>query len=68
MKSWGFGVGEVGLHMDERGDAPAILMAPDLAHERSVEIRLTAKERVDSWVAQELRENDDLSGSVEDCA
>jgi hypothetical protein len=54
--------------MDERGDAPAILMAPDLAHERSVEIRLTAKERVDSWVAQELRENDDLSGSVEDCA
>ena len=66
-ESWSLGVGEVGLHMDERGDTVLVLMAPDLAHERSVEIRLTTEEQVDGWVAQELRENDDFSGSVEDC-
>jgi hypothetical protein len=54
--------------MDERGDTLVILMAPDLAHEGSVEIRLTAEEWVDGWVAQEFRENDNFSGSVEDCA
>jgi hypothetical protein len=54
--------------VDEGRDALVILVTPDLTHEGSVEIRLTAEERIDGWVAQELGENDDLSGSVEDCA
>ena len=66
-ESWGLGIGEVRLHVDEGGDAMFILMAPDLAHESSVEVRLATEERIDGWVAQELRENDDLSSSVEDC-
>jgi hypothetical protein len=52
--------------MDERGNTLVILMAPDLAHEGSVEIRLAAQQRIDGGVAQEFRKNDDLSGSVED--
>ena len=65
-ESWGLGVGEVSLHMDERGNTLVILMAPNLAHEGSVEIGLAAQQRIDSGVAQEFRKNDDLSGSVED--
>jgi hypothetical protein len=52
--------------MDERGNTLVILMAPNLAHEGSVEIGLAAQQRIDSGVAQEFRKNDDLSGSVED--
>jgi len=52
----------------EGRDGMFILMVPDLAHECAVEIRLAAEKGIDGGVAQELRENDDLSGSVEDCA
>jgi len=54
--------------VDEGRDTLLLLVLPDLTHEGSVEIRLTAEEWVDGWVAQELREHDDFSGSVEDCA
>jgi len=54
--------------MDEGGNTLLFLVLPHLAHEGSVEIRLAAQQRIDGRVAQELREHDDLSGSVEDCA
>ena len=35
-ESWGLGIGEVGLHMDEGRDTPPTLVLPDLAHEQGV--------------------------------
>ena len=37
------GVGEVRLHVDERGDAVLVLVLPHLAHEGPVEVRLAAE-------------------------
>ena len=65
-KFGGFGVSEMGVHVDKRGDAVSALVLPHLAHEGSIEIWLAAEGRIDGWVAQKLGENDDLRGPVED--
>ena len=66
-ESWGLSVSEVGLHVDEGRDALLFLVLPYLAHEGSVEVGASFHDRVDGLVADELREDLGLGGSVEHC-